>query len=67
MSNHPTYTVLSDEEIEREHAALLAKTGLTRDELSKRAALYSLTPEQDALRRDIEDLEFLLTSGEVSV
>lgn len=52
--------VLSRDEIMALRADLIARSGLSYEELLVRAATYALTPEQSALVDEIGDLDYLL-------
>ncbi|WP_437583354.1 hypothetical protein ACSAGD_13865 [Paramicrobacterium sp. CJ85] len=55
----PTFTLLSKEDIEARKGELLARAGMSYDELHAKGRAYQLTPAEDAIRRDLEDLEYL--------
>lgn len=58
----PTLELMSRGEILALRSQLLAAAGLPYDELMRRAAEYSLTPEQSAVAEEISDLDYLLAA-----
>jgi len=59
----PTMTLMPREDLVELRNKLLAETGLSHQELMRRAAEYSLTPEQSATAEEISDLDYLLEVG----
>lgn len=58
--NVPIMELMQREEILALRDKLLARTGLSDEELMRRAVDYSLTPEQSAIAEEISDLDYLL-------
>jgi hypothetical protein len=51
---------LNPSEIEARRAELLARVGMSEEELRARGAAYALTDAQAAVLDELEDLDFLL-------
>jgi len=55
----PPITILTPAEIEDRRKTLLAQAGLDLATLRERGETYQLSPEQAAILRELDDLEFL--------
>ncbi|GAB2530034.1 hypothetical protein [Paramicrobacterium agarici] len=59
----PTFTLLSERDIAARKAELLARAGMPRHELIAKGLAYQLTPAEDAIKRELEDLDYLDGDG----
>lgn len=55
----PQITYFTDAEIEREREALLGQAGMSFDELEARARSFLLDSREEAVYRDLQDLDYL--------
>jgi len=56
----PNVLTVTRDELLAKREQLLARTGLTREQLQERADSYSLTPDEWDLLTELEHIDFLL-------
>lgn len=59
----PTFTLLSELDIAARKEELLVRAGMSHEELFAKDLAYQLTPAEDAIRRELEDLDYLNGDG----
>lgn len=57
----PVVNYLTKSDIDARRAELLARVALPIDELRKRGAAYTLAPEEQAILRELDELDYLET------